>query len=235
MLNLPVLLYNKLDPVLYDDLTYRMDQFSEQINHLKINNYQSVSCKEIIDYFNRNVQLPEKPVLITFDGGYMANFEFARQVLKQSGIKATFFIAGEWALRSTCEEPGYVTEHMNLIQLRQLCDEGFELAIHGYTQVHFNMSMDAIKVDIEKNIAFLKKFDLPFTKALAYSLRLKFGQFAKRRQWFDLLRQLKIELGFREGNKLNNLQSMNVLDIRRIKIGRYDTSKEFVRKLRRGY
>src|SRR5687768_4860214 len=105
MQRLPVLLYNKLDPELYDDLTYRMDSFSDQINLMKTNGYQSISCKEIIDYPYRNGQFPEKPVLITFNGGYTTNFEFARQVLLKAGFKATFFIAGEWALRSTCEEP----------------------------------------------------------------------------------------------------------------------------------
>lgn len=235
MKKLPVLLYNKLDPELYDDLTYRMDQFSEQLNYLKLTGYECISCKEIINYLYRGDSLPEKPVLLTFDGGYATNFEFAREVLKQSGAKATFFIAGEWALRSTCEEPGYTTEHMNLTQLRQLSDEGFELALHGYSQVHFNMSMDAIIADIEKNVAFFKKFELPFTRALAYSLTFRFGQLRKRKRWFDLLRQLKIELGFRGGNKVNNLKAMDVLDIKRIEIGRYDTGKEFVKKLRRRY
>ena len=41
---------------------------------------------------DRNVEVPDKPVLITFDDGYLDNFQNAYSILKQHGMIATFFV-----------------------------------------------------------------------------------------------------------------------------------------------
>ena len=44
---------------------------------------------------------PEKPVVITFDDGYLSNYESAFPVLERLGMKATIFVIGTLVGRST--------------------------------------------------------------------------------------------------------------------------------------
>ncbi|MFH0764084.1 MAG: polysaccharide deacetylase family protein [Candidatus Omnitrophota bacterium] len=61
---------------------------------------------------------------ITFDDGDMTNYTKAYPILKEFGVKAHFFIIGEWVGR-----PGY----MDWAQIRELHNSGMVIGSHGMT------------------------------------------------------------------------------------------------------
>ena len=95
---IPVLLYHNFvktvpdsDP---DNFNYinTPESFEENIKTFLENGYTIISMKELADANNGKTELPDKPMVITFDDGYYSNYEYIYPILKQYQVKASIFI-----------------------------------------------------------------------------------------------------------------------------------------------
>ena len=68
--------------------------FKQQIAFFK-ENFNPVTIEEVIAHFDNGYQLPERPLLLTFDDGYIDNFTTAFPILQEEGIQGSFFIPGK--------------------------------------------------------------------------------------------------------------------------------------------
>jgi|CXWL01.1.fsa_nt_gi peptidoglycan/xylan/chitin deacetylase (PgdA/CDA1 family) len=69
--------------------------FRRQLAYLKENGYTSIDFRDWRDAEKGLKPLPEKPVLITFDDGYMNNYELAYPILREFGMKGCIFLVYE--------------------------------------------------------------------------------------------------------------------------------------------
>ncbi len=92
---LPVLLYHHISENADSDVIVSPARFDEQMRALSENGYTAVTTEDVINYIEKGTDLPEKPVMITFDDGYMSNHEYAYPILKKYGLKAVVFAVGE--------------------------------------------------------------------------------------------------------------------------------------------
>jgi peptidoglycan/xylan/chitin deacetylase (PgdA/CDA1 family) len=234
MMKLLVLQYQKLEPLLFDDFTYGLNNFRHHLMYLKEKGYNSITCRQLEAYLKTGASLPDNPVLITFDAGFAATFKYGRAVLKDFGYTGTFFIVGEWALKSTCEEPGFRKEYMHIDDLRQLHQEGFELAMHGYSNRDFRqLAISEVQIEIEKAFAFFRKFELPYSRAIAYPVNFRQTGYYRRKEISFLLTKLGVNFGFQTGNKTNKMDGLKVFEINRIEIGEHDTKATFANKIKK--
>ena len=95
---IPVLLYHNFvtqvpetDP---DNFNYinTPESFEENIKTLLENGYTIISMKGLDEANNYKKELPNKPIIITFDDGYYSNYEYIYPILKKYNIKASIFI-----------------------------------------------------------------------------------------------------------------------------------------------
>ena len=95
---IPVLLYHNFvtkvpetDP---DNFNYinTPESFEENIKTLLENGYTIISMKELDEANNYKKELPNKPIIITFDDGYYSNYEYIYPILKKYNIKTSIFI-----------------------------------------------------------------------------------------------------------------------------------------------
>lgn len=86
-----VLLYHRVSDSARDNLTVGVEQFDRQM--ALIGKYcQPVSLEKLLDY--RAIPKSKKPlVCVTFDDGYLDNYENAFLILQRHGISATFFVS----------------------------------------------------------------------------------------------------------------------------------------------
>lgn len=90
---LPILMYHAIDDNIFGqkELFIHTEMFAKQMKYLHDNGYTTLSFDEIKDY-NKY----KKPIIITFDDGYMDNYTNAYPVLKKYNFKATIFVATKY-------------------------------------------------------------------------------------------------------------------------------------------
>lgn len=131
--NLPVLMYHHLAASTTQDTIISTDAFRSQMATLKENGYQTISIQQLLDYVYRAKELPEKPVLITFDDGYTSNLTLAGPILKEYGFHAVIFMIGHYADEGPFASSGEKLTFFSYEEAKPLVDEGiFEIQSHTY-------------------------------------------------------------------------------------------------------
>jgi len=136
----PILMYhyirdytNSADP-LGIQLSVSPLTFQAQLSSLQASGYQSVS---LTDFAAGN--LPDKPIILTFDDGYLDHYTTVYPLLRQYGFTGTFFVVGNFI-----GQPGYMT----LEQIAELAAAGMEIG--GHTQTHRNLARTPYEVAIKE-------------------------------------------------------------------------------------
>lgn len=104
------------------------------LKYIKENGYTTVSFAELVDYVENNAELPEKPIMLTFDDGYFNNYCYAYPLLEEYNAKAIISIIGKYTdlySETTEENPSY--SHITWTQAREMCESGLvEIQNHSY-------------------------------------------------------------------------------------------------------
>jgi peptidoglycan/xylan/chitin deacetylase (PgdA/CDA1 family) len=81
-------------------LTIPTSEFEIQVAWLKGQGYESITLNDLLRYTKSQKLLPEKPVIFTFDDGYLDVFENAVPVLQKYGFVGSFAIITQFTGRS---------------------------------------------------------------------------------------------------------------------------------------
>ncbi len=97
---LPILFYHKINnthpKARSIDLYVPPYKFEEQMRHLSRRGYRSITFDDAVDKLKGGLPLSPKSVVITFDDGYLDNYEHAFPILKKYGLTATMFIVTDF-------------------------------------------------------------------------------------------------------------------------------------------
>lgn len=97
-IKIPILLYHDFvttvpdsDP---DNFNYinTPQSFEENIKTLLEEGYTVISMEQLNEAYKGNIELPSKPILITFDDGYYSNYEYIYPILQKYNVKASIFV-----------------------------------------------------------------------------------------------------------------------------------------------
>lgn len=91
----PILLYHNIIKEIGNEnplVNITPDNFRSHISALKKAGFEGITFEDYYDYVNEEKPLPDNPVIITFDDGYMSNYQYGYPVLKELGMKATIFV-----------------------------------------------------------------------------------------------------------------------------------------------
>lgn len=129
-----VLNYHKVDNMNIS-LSVLPKDFDAQMAYLKENGYHAISPQELYAGLTEDAELPDKPVLITFDDGYVDNYIYAYPILKKYGFKGTIF-----AITSFMgTQPNYITWE----QAREMEADGMSIESHTVTHRSLTELSDA--------------------------------------------------------------------------------------------
>ncbi len=118
-------------------------QFKAHMKVLSDSGYHSITPDEYYNYLVYGTELPEKPVMITYDDTREEHYTVAKAEMEKYGFKGVFFI-----MTISINRPNY----MSKAQIKQLSDDGHVVASHSW---------DHKRVDRLQGNDWTEQFDKP--------------------------------------------------------------------------
>ena len=144
----PVLNYHRIDTGIRHSLVVPPEEFRKQMQYLHDEGYTTITMDELYDYVAHGKDLPDKPVLITFDDGYIDNYENALPILKEYNMKATLFM-----ITGAFGESRFV----NMEQLKEMQANGIDIQSHTVNHKDLrNMSLEQARDELIGSKAVLE-------------------------------------------------------------------------------
>ena len=131
--DVPVLMWHNLAEESSGDMTISVDTFRAQIEALHEAGFKTVSLQQLYDYVRFGTELPEKPIVLTFDDGYFSNYEYAYPILREYGMQATIFAIGVSVGKDTYKDTDHaMTPHFGADEAREMVDSGL-ISVQSHT------------------------------------------------------------------------------------------------------
>ncbi len=153
---LTILMYHTINdtPIGIPELSVNVDDFDKQMEYLSSNGYTAISFEEIKDCAKY-----EKPVIITFDDGYVDNFTYAYPILRKYGLKATIFMISEQIGK------------INHLTGDQMAVMGDLVSIQSHTVNHRRLdtlSLEEVETEFSQSIKAIEEITKKPVYAIAY-------------------------------------------------------------------
>ncbi len=138
---IPVLMYHNLTedyPEGTDGANISPKLFEEHMKGILERGYTPIFVSDYYNSVQRGQELPENPIIITFDDGYLSNYELVFPIIKELKIPITIFIVTS----TVGESPsgGKVSyPHFTWAQAREMQESGF-VDIQSHSHTHKDMT-----------------------------------------------------------------------------------------------
>ncbi len=126
----PILIYHSIRPYISSDTTGARryiatpETLEQEFSYLHDDGYTPVTFDDLVNHITRDIPLPAKPVIMSFDDDWESQYTHALPLLKKYGFTATFYI---WV--------GVVGKkhHMSWDEIRALKAAGMQIGCHSMT------------------------------------------------------------------------------------------------------
>jgi peptidoglycan/xylan/chitin deacetylase (PgdA/CDA1 family) len=138
----PILMYHVLGVpganAAYPELFVKPADFAGQMHWLARNGYHGVTLRQVFRYWRQAIALPPKPIVVSFDDGYLSDYQVARPTLRK------LHWPGVLNLIVHNVRPGDLTKW----QVNQLLAAGWELDAHTVSHADLT-TVDATRLRYE--------------------------------------------------------------------------------------
>ena len=128
--NVPILMYHYISAPPNPNDTIRVglsvppEYFAAQMKLLADNGYHTITLLDLYQYLATGRDLPDKPIVLTFDDGYVDNYENAFPILQTYGLVGTFFVLTD---PSDYADPNY----LSWPTIKEMSDNGMDIELHS--------------------------------------------------------------------------------------------------------
>jgi len=103
---------------------FTLDELRQQLDHLAAEGFTTVAMRDLIRWHGGEGELPERPIVVSFDDGHRSNAALAAPALAERGQRAIFFV--------TAARVGH-GEHVTWPELLAMREAGMEIGSHTLT------------------------------------------------------------------------------------------------------
>ena len=108
-------------------------EFESDLKYLSKNNYTTITMAQLIDYVYYGDALPDNPIILTFDDGYLSTYQNVFPLLKKYDSKIVLSIIGKSTDDFSKVVDNHVYAHLTWDQLKEMKDTGLvEIQNHSY-------------------------------------------------------------------------------------------------------
>jgi peptidoglycan/xylan/chitin deacetylase (PgdA/CDA1 family) len=111
-----------------------IDDFRNHLKFLDKWGYTAITFKDYQLYLEGELNLPKKPIIITFDDGYSETAKYTFPALKEFGMKAVYFVLGDRKIKTNIWDKDMFSFPLSLMndeQILELHQAGFEIGSHS--------------------------------------------------------------------------------------------------------
>lgn len=130
----PIIMYHSILKSRSGDYIIHPNEFENDLKYIKENGYQTIVMQDLIDYVYEAKELPQKPIILTFDDGYYNNLGYAVPLLKKYEMKAVISIVGQYTDNYTkSDETNLNYSYLRWKDIKALIEDGtIEFQNHTY-------------------------------------------------------------------------------------------------------
>jgi peptidoglycan/xylan/chitin deacetylase (PgdA/CDA1 family) len=161
--SVPVLMYHRIanDPVPgLERYCLAPERFEAQLRWLRAEGYSPVTPAEVLSFMRCQAGLPARPVMLTFDDGYIDFYQNAWPRLHRFGMSAIVYaVTGLVGGRAVWDAgAGVPAALMDWDQLRTLSERGIAVESHGHSHRHMSrLPTEALYDEALRSRALLEK------------------------------------------------------------------------------
>ena len=139
---LPIIMYHEVKLIKPGRDAITPSEFESDLKYLIDNNYTTISMTDLIEYVYDGKQLPENPIILSFDDGYLNNYVYVLPLLKKYNMKIVLSLLGKNTDEfSNIPDDNIDYSHVTWTQLNEMLDSGLvEVQNHTYNLHKFGKS-----------------------------------------------------------------------------------------------
>ena len=192
------------------------EEFESDLKYLKDNNFNTIFMKDILDYVYEDKNLPENPIMLTFDDGYYNNYLYAYPLLKDYSFKMVISPIGiEVDKYSEIENHSPNYAHVSWSNLKEMIDSGLvEVQNHTYnmhkinkkrrgTKKNKNESMEKYKSELSNDLLLMQNKICDNLGVSANTFVYPFGAISNCS--VDIIKNLGFKASFGCEGKINSI------------------------------
>lgn len=145
---LPIIMYHSVlrDPNRAGKYIVSPQTVENDLIYLKNHGYTSLTAAELAEKVLRGEQLPQKPVILTFDDGYLNNLTYVLPLLERYDMKAVVSVVGSYSeCFSQNKDPNPAYAYLSWDDIEELTAAGrVEIGNHTY-DMHSRTERKGIK------------------------------------------------------------------------------------------
>lgn len=129
-IQVPILMYHYVSELPSDADVYRVDltilpqMFRAHMQYLRDSGYATISLDDLDSALLYGTPLPPRPVVLTFDDGYIDHYAHVLPTLREFGFTGTFYVITG---RADSNDPAY----MNWTQISEMAAAGMTIGSHS--------------------------------------------------------------------------------------------------------
>lgn len=177
--------------------------FAAQLDYLQEKGYTTITLQDFMRVVHGKGELPEKPIVLTFDDGYEDNYTEMLPILEAHNMKAVVYV-----ITNEIGKPGY----LSLEQIKDMQKRGIEIGSHTADHLPLNTMDNELRLhEIRNSKIFLEWSGLE----TIYSFSYPNGAYTP--EVIEMLKQEKYLTAVTGDTGLNNLKTDPYL-LRRVHI-----------------
>jgi peptidoglycan/xylan/chitin deacetylase (PgdA/CDA1 family) len=232
--NIPIMMYHRVVPfkpsVSRHGIWILEEQFERQMLSLKNRGFSPITFEYYHRFLKGGINLPARPIILTFDDGYEDNYIYAFPILQKFGYPAVIFSVTNWYNRSNfwdADEPQVPL--MTKSQITEMARTGIEFGSHTINHRHLNECFPKL---IEKELDNSRKDLEDLLGKEIISLAYPYGEIN------ETIKMIACDTGYSFGIATDSgphFLPEDFYQIRRIQIFPWTSQIEFLKKTQTWY
>jgi len=130
----PIVMYHHIRNTNSGKNSITPSEFESDLKYLRKNNYNTITMTQLVDFVYKDIELPENPIILSFDDGYLNTYKYAFPLLIEYDMKIVLSVIGKVTDDFTLTISNNInTSHMNWNHLNEMILSGYvDVQNHTY-------------------------------------------------------------------------------------------------------